>query len=570
MRRALLNAVEKLSSFTHSLRRSLSAVSRGSSFTPSLFLTVSFLSIVATARPQSSFPEVVRAVPFISGLSFGKSVAAVGDLTFDGITDILIGIPGADSAQVVSGIDGLNHAVVSGPAGSAFGTAVAGGFDANNDGTPDFAVAGRGSASVLGRVRIYSGANLAILADRTTGVLGDGFGAALAVIDDVTGDGVSDIAVGCPLAQNGAGPVGAVHILSGANGQTSAVYFGAAAGAEFGAAVAPCLDQNADGTRDFIVGAPQQNGGKGAAYVHSSLTGAIIFTVTGTAAGGHLGTSVAGGGDVNGDGIGDFAIGSPDAAQNSIAFSGMARIHSGSNGAVLSTKRGTVINQRAGTAVAIVGSLDGDGRADYVVGSPGASGGAGKVELFAGFNGARLRTFTGNSGSAGALGSALATVGDLTLDGFDDVLVGAPGVPGGAGSSGGYVSGVMACGADDFFALSSVNTLLLEWTPGPPNNPGLGSIACLGAGPFDVGAVLMAIAPTQISFLGQTLLIDPTQVLAFGVFGFGSFGAAFSTIDLSDPALGSSPLYVQVVSISIAVPFLTIQTSNGLVLAPCP
>lgn len=535
-------------------------------------LAIAFvLSFFAIARSQSSFPEVLRVHPFISGLSFGKSVAAVGDLTFDGITEILIGIPGADSAQIVSGIDGLHHAMVSGPAGTAFGTAVVGGFDANFDGTPDFAVAGRGSSTVLGRVRIYSGSNLMILADKTTGVLGDGFGTALAVIDDLNGDGVADIAVGSPQAQNGAsGAVGAVHFISGSNGQTLAVSFGSVAGAEFGAAIAACLDQNSDGVRDFIVGAPQQNGGKGSAFVCSSTTGGVILTVTGTAAGGRLGAAVAGGGDINGDGIGDFVIGSPDAAQNSIAGSGMARTHSGANGAVLATKRGTVVNQHAGTSVAIVANLDGDSRADYAVGSPGASSGAGKVELFAGNGGARLRSYSGNSASVGALGQTLAVVGDLTFDGFDDVLVGAPGVPGGAGNSGGYVSAVMACGADDFFVPTSVNTLLLEWIPGPPNNPGLGSISCLGAGPFDVGAVLMAIAPTQIPFLGQVLLIDPTQVLAFGVFGFGSFGGAFSTIDLSDPALGSTPLYVQVVSISIAVPFLTIQTSNGLVLAPCP
>lgn len=535
-------------------------------------LAIAFvLSFFAIARSQSSFPEVLRVHPLISGLSFGKSLAAVGDLTFDGITDILIGIPGADSAQIVSGIDGLHHAMVSGPSGSAFGTAVVGGFDANFDGTPDFAVAGRGSSTVLGRVRIYSGSNLMILADKTTGVSGDGFGSALAVIDDLNGDGVPDIAVGCPLAQNGAaGTVGAVHFISGSNGQTLAVYFGSSAGAEFGAAIAACLDQNSDGVRDFIVGAPQQNGGKGSAFVCSSTTGAVLMTVTGTAAGGRLGASVAGGGDVNGDGIGDFVIGSPDAAQNSIAGSGMLRVHSGANGAVLFTKRGTVVNQHAGTSVAIVANLDGDNRADFAMGSPGASSGAGKVELFAGNGGARLRSYSGNSASVGALGQTLAVVGDLTLDGFDDVLVGAPGIPGGSSNSGGYVSAVMACGADDFFVPISVNTLLLEWIPGPPNNPGLGSISCLGAGPFDVGAVLIAIAPTQINFLGQTLLIDPTQVQTFGVFGFNSFGGAFSTIDLSDPALGPIPLYVQVVSISIAVPFLTIQTSNGLVLAPCP
>jgi hypothetical protein len=529
------------------------------------------LSFFAIARSQSSFPEVLRVHPFISGLSFGKSVAAVGDLTFDGITEILIGIPGADSAQVVSGIDGLNHAMVSGPAGSAFGTAVVGGFDANFDGTPDFAVAGRGSQAVLGRVRIYSGSNLMILADKTTGVLGDGFGSALALIDDLNGDGVPDIAVGCPLAQNGAaGTVGAVHFISGSNGQTLAVYFGSSAGAEFGAAIAACLDQNSDGVRDFIAGAPQQNGAKGSAFVCSSTTGAVLMTVTGTAAGGRLGAAVAGGGDINGDGVGDFLIGSPDAAQNSIAGSGMMRVHSGANGAVLFTKRGTVVNQHAGTSVAIVANLDGDTRADFVMGSPGAANGAGKIDFFAGASGVRLRTYSGNSGSVGALGQTLAGVGDLTLDGFDDVLAGAPGVPGGAGNSGGYVGAAMACGADDFFVPTSVNTLLLEWTPGSASNPGLGSISCLGAGPFDVGAFLMAIAPTQISFLGQTLLIDPTQVLAFGVFGFGSFGGAFSTIDLSDPALGTTPLFIQVVSISIAVPFLTIQTSNGLVLAPCP
>ncbi len=69
----------------------------------------------------------------------------------------------------------------------------------------------------------------------------------------------------------------------------------------------------------------------GSACLYSGATGALIFQKDGTAAGDQLGISVAGAGDVNGDGKADFIVGAPNADLGGIVDAGSAYVYAGSS-----------------------------------------------------------------------------------------------------------------------------------------------------------------------------------------------------------------------------------------------
>jgi hypothetical protein len=91
-----------------------------------------------------------------------------------------------------------------------------------------------------------------------------------------------------------------------------------------------------------------------------------------------------------------------------------------------------------GAAVAALGDVDADGVADFAVGVPGHDVGGeegianvGTVYLFSGKTGAVIRTLDdpprGGEEAGAAFGSALANAGDVNSDGVTDIVVGAPG-----------------------------------------------------------------------------------------------------------------------------------------------
>ncbi len=85
------------------------------------------------------------------------------------------------------------------------------------------------------------------------------------------------------------------------------------AGDDFGFSVAGAGDVNGDGFDDLVVGAHSYQTSTGRAYVYAGCAGGpqatAIFTATGEAANNSFGHSVSGAGDVNGDGLDDVGIG---------------------------------------------------------------------------------------------------------------------------------------------------------------------------------------------------------------------------------------------------------------------
>jgi hypothetical protein len=205
---------------------------------------------------------------------------------------------------------------------------------------------------------------------------------------------------------------------------------GEAAGDYFGWVSADLGDIDGDGARDLAVGAPFNAAGGRAAgrvYVHSSKTGAELFTGTGETRT-MLGFSIANAGDVDGDGVNDVITGGPQAGLQAAGVGpGLARIYSGKTGAHIRTIIGERTDDAYGFAVWSAGDVDKDGRNDVIIGAPGSDSmgdRAGRAYVVSGATGNVLHTFTGQA--AGDLfGTAVAGFSDLDGDGYPDVAVGA-------------------------------------------------------------------------------------------------------------------------------------------------
>ena len=322
--------------------------------------------------------------------------------------------------------------------GDETGQAVAGGGDLNGDGTPDVVVgawrADPGGLADAGAVVALSGATGQLLWFALGAAPSDGLGWAAAFVGDVNGDGFDDVAVSAlTAAPGGLVEAGQVKVFSGLTGNVLYTFDGAAAGDRFGRSVGGAGDLNNDGVPDIVVGAYNADPGglvdAGTVKVFSGTNGGTILTLNGAVADDRFGTAVAGPGDVDGDGTDDLLVGAQLASLPGLTWAGQAYVISGGTGATMYTFSGPVSFDRFGYSVAAPGDVNADGIPDFLVGSwladPGGLTNAGRAVVFSGADGSQLHSLDGTSAYE-HLGIFVASIGDVNGDGRADLLAGAP------------------------------------------------------------------------------------------------------------------------------------------------
>ncbi|HPR87313.1 MAG TPA: FlgD immunoglobulin-like domain containing protein [bacterium] len=214
-----------------------------------------------------------------------------------------------------------------------------------------------------------------------------------------------------------------LDLLAVLNGERNSNEFGVVAGVG---------DVNADGFGDFVAGAPGGNYAK--LYFGGALFDSTRFLRLNPPACATFGYAIAGGSDLNGDGYSDFIIGAPYSSVGPPDyFTSCGKVFVYFGGAHISGNADLLLTGQGwyymfGEALAMAGDVNNDGYDDIIIGAPNDDwDGRGRAYIY--FGGPAMDHiadvyFEGQEGKD-VLGSCVSGCGDVNKDGYDDVLIGA-------------------------------------------------------------------------------------------------------------------------------------------------
>lgn len=364
---------------------------------------------IFTGGEQSLTKEFTFVGPAVDYNNYGFGVASIGNFNGDGFDDVAIADPRSDKVSVVFGRPDGDEGGGFDLEGISFRDAdLDSAGDVNGDGLDDLLIGGTfdGTSFVIfGKRGGFADIDLADLsADEGFRIKGNGDGAGVSVASagDVNDDGYDDVLIGAPHKNGGGTDAGAAYVVFGKEGGF--------------------------GTVDLEDLAP----GEG-------------FVLEGDVAE-RLGHTVSSAGDINGDGYDDIAV---------TARSGPVYVVFGRSGgfgsidlSALAPSEGFEIDydltEVGADGIASAGDIDGDGYDDLLIGRPRAAEGRGETYLIygraGGFEGIDLDNLDSDDGFVlrgddrdDYAGGTVAGAGDLNGDGYDDMVIGAPGynnVPG--------------------------------------------------------------------------------------------------------------------------------------------
>ncbi|MEZ4429182.1 MAG: hypothetical protein R3A51_16035 [Nannocystaceae bacterium] len=297
----------------------------------------------------------------------------------------------------------------------------------------------------------------------------DELGRAAAAVGDVNGDGFDDIVTSTPLANTESVDDGRVYVLFGGPSRERLTLAAASAGGGFvvggesngqriGRTIAAAGDMNGDALADFALcddaytPQPANDVSAGRCYVvfgkadgdpvalAEVAAGQGGFVIDGVTSDERLGFTIAGGGDVNGDGFDDLIVGSDESTSASdrgrlfVVLGGDAlrpttslELAAGVGGREVPPP---LLNLEFARRLAMLGDINEDGRADFAVYVEGATSVLlHQVFLYTGDADLALADpyYLKGSGPYDDFGAAIAPAGDVNGDGADDILIGAPG-----------------------------------------------------------------------------------------------------------------------------------------------
>ncbi len=507
---------------------------------------------IGSADGLGELTVLTDATEELFGARYGLAVDAAGDVNGDGFGDVIVGAPYYDGgfqdegkAFVYHGrSSGLNMTAAWSATGGVddalFGFAVSGAGDFDGDGFDGVLVGAPGytdSFTNEGRAVAYDGSLFGVLGTPVWSVEGGQDSASLGhSVDwagDVNGDGFSDVIVGAPQASNGEAFEGRAFVHHGSASGLSAGALWTGEGnqvvANYGVSVAGAGDVNGDGFSDVIVGAdlydsvPGLTVDNGRANVYlGSATGLPAAGVNWWWAGGtdeRAAAAVGSAGDVNRDGYADVIVGSPRYTNGSFQNEeGRALVFHGSAAGVSSPASWEIESNRAnahyGASVGTAGDVNGDGYADTIVGAPGYEFAEGRAFVYHG-SGTGLSTteawFADIDVSGAALGTSVASAGDVNADGYGDVVVGIPFL----GDDADLLSSIGLALGNDTGGLSLVPQQRRADDSAPIAQLGAGDdpsgfrLAAIGRTPFGRGRVRME---SEVKVLGTSFDLTGTQI----------------------------------------------------------